>query len=42
MGGGPEWCAEKIENCAVGMFFFLGYVRALRGEDISKIELGGV
>jgi hypothetical protein len=43
-GGGPELYAEKIGNCAVGMFRFPSICEgaAWIGEDITRIELGGV
>jgi hypothetical protein len=42
MGGGSERCSEEVGHCTSGKFFFLGYAKALRGEEITKIELGGV
>jgi hypothetical protein len=31
-----------LEIAQLACFVFLGYARTLRGEDITKIELGGV
>jgi hypothetical protein len=43
-----EWAAsresepKRLEVAQLACFVFLGYARALRGEEITKIELGGV
>jgi hypothetical protein len=43
-----EWVAaqqdavKRMYIAQLVIFFFLGYARALRGEEITKIELGGV
>jgi hypothetical protein len=43
-----EWLAARLEAgtrlhvAQLACFVFLGYVRALRGEEITKIELSGV
>jgi hypothetical protein len=43
-----EWAAsresapKRLEVAQIACFVFLGYARALRGEEITKIELGGV
>jgi hypothetical protein len=43
-----EWAAarndalKRFEIAQLACIVFLGYARALRGEDIAKIELGGV
>jgi hypothetical protein len=43
-----DWAAahhdavKRLEIAQLACFVFLGYARALRGEGITKIELGGV
>jgi hypothetical protein len=43
-----EWAAaqqdavKRLEIAQLACFVFLGYARALCGEDIANIELGGV
>jgi hypothetical protein len=43
-----EWAASqkdavnRLDIAQLASFVFLGYYRALRGEEITKIELGGV
>jgi hypothetical protein len=43
-----EWLAarleagKRLEIAQLACFVFLGYARALRGEEITKIELSGV
>jgi hypothetical protein len=33
---------RSARDCSAGLLSFLGYARALRGEEITKIELSGV